>query len=72
MFKSVCPIGTCPGILYGQTKVHKTVMNNIPQFRPILLAINTPVSLIKKLADINLCLTNLANRCLTDTGTNIT
>ena len=37
------PIGTRPGILYGQPKVHKTVINNIPQFRPILSAINTPV-----------------------------
>ena len=40
-FKSICPIGTRPGILYGQPKVHKTVINNIPQFRPILSAINT-------------------------------
>ena len=39
-FKSICPIGTRPGILYGQPKVHKTVINNIPQFRPILSAIN--------------------------------
>ena len=31
-FKSICPIGTRPGILYGQPKVHKTVINNIPQF----------------------------------------
>ena len=23
-FKSICPIDTCPGILYGQPKVHKT------------------------------------------------
>ena len=46
-FKSICPISTRPGILYGQPKVHKTVTNNIPQFRPILLAINT---LVYKLA----------------------
>ena len=31
-FKSICPIGTHPGILYGQPKVRKTVINNIPQF----------------------------------------
>ena len=37
------PIGTRPGILYGQPNVHKTVINKIPQFRPILSAINTPV-----------------------------
>ena len=29
-FKSICPIGTRPDILYGQPKVHKTVINNIP------------------------------------------
>ena len=42
------PIGTRPGILYGQPKVHKTVINNIPQFRPILSAINTPVYKLAK------------------------
>ena len=47
-FKSICPIGTRPGILYGQPKVHKTVINNIPQFRPILAAINTPVYKLAK------------------------
>ena len=46
-FKSICPIGTRPGILYGLPKVHKTVINNIPQFRSILSAINT---LVYKLA----------------------
>ena len=47
-FKSICPIGTRPGILYGQPKVHKTVINNIPQFRPLLLAIKTPVYKLAK------------------------
>ena len=47
-FKSICPSGTHPGILYGQPKVHKTVINNIPQFRPILSAINTPVYKLAK------------------------
>ena len=47
-FKSICPIGTRPGILYGQPKVHKTVTNSIPQFRPILSAINTPVYKLAK------------------------
>ena len=42
-FESICPIGTSPGILYGQPKVHKTVINNISQFRPILSAIDTPL-----------------------------
>ena len=35
-------------MLYGQPKVHKTVINNIPQFRPILSAINTPVYKLAK------------------------
>ena len=30
------------GILYGQGKVHKPVINNCPSFRPIVDAINTP------------------------------
>ena len=47
-FKSICPIGTRPGILYGQPKVHKTVINSIPQFRPILSAINIPVYKLAK------------------------
>ena len=47
-FKSICPIGTRPGILYSQPKVQKTVINNIPQFRPILSAINTPVDKLTK------------------------
>ena len=42
-FKSIFPIGTRPGILYGRRKVHITVINNIPQFRQILSAVNTPV-----------------------------
>ena len=41
-FDSICPVGTTPGILYGNPKVHKTVVNNAPKFRPILSAINTP------------------------------
>ena len=39
-FKRICPIGTRPGILYGQPKVHKTVINNVSQFRSILSAIH--------------------------------
>ena len=37
-----------PGILYGNPKVHKTVVNNTPKFRPILSAINTPTYLLAK------------------------
>ena len=41
-------MGTCTGILYGEPKVHKTVINNIPQFQPILSAIKTPVYKLAK------------------------
>ena len=41
-FKRICPIGFRPGILYGNPKVHKPVVNNTPKFQPILSAINTP------------------------------
>ena len=47
-FDSICPVGTTPGILYGNPKVHKTVVNNTPKFRPILSAINTPTYLLAK------------------------
>ena len=30
------------GILYGQAKVHKPVINNCPSFRPTLKGINPP------------------------------
>ena len=47
-FDSICPVGTMPGILYGNPKVHKTVVNNTPKFRPILSAINTPTYSLAK------------------------
>ena len=45
---SISPVETTPGILYGNPKVHKTVVNNTPKFRPILSAINTPTYLLAK------------------------
>ena len=52
-FKSICPIGisTCPGILYGLSKIRKIVIDNIPKFRPILSTIGTPVYKLAKLAN---------------------
>ena len=47
-YDSISPVGTTPGILYGNPKVHKTVVNNTPTFRPILSAINTPTCLLAK------------------------
>ena len=38
----ICPVGSRPGILYGNPKVHKPVVDNIPKFRPIISAINIP------------------------------
>ena len=43
-----CPVGTTPGIFYGNSKVHKTVVNNTPKFRPILSAANTPTYSLAK------------------------
>ena len=36
------PVGSRPGILYGNPKVHKPVVDNMPKLRPILSTINTP------------------------------
>ena len=47
-FDSICPVGTTPGILYGNPKVHKTVVSNTPKFRTVLSAINTPTYLLAK------------------------
>ena len=47
-FGNICPVGTTPCILYGNLKIHKTVVNNTPKFRPILPAINTPTYLLAK------------------------
>ena len=38
----ICPVGSRPGILYGNPKVHKPVVDNMPKFRPIFSGINTP------------------------------
>ena len=36
LYKKISPVGCCPGILYGQARVHKPVINNCPSFRPNL------------------------------------
>ena len=41
-YKSIKPIGSRPGILYGSGKIHKETRNGLPPFRPILSAIDTP------------------------------
>ena len=37
-----CPVGPRPGILHGNPEVRKPVNVNMPKFRPILPATNTP------------------------------
>ena len=41
-FLKICPVGSIPGILYSNPKVHKPVVDNMPNFRPILSTINPP------------------------------
>ena len=39
--KKLNPVGSRPGILYGLSKVHKSLVNGLPKMRPILSAIGT-------------------------------
>ena len=48
LYEKISPVGCRSGILYGQAKVHKSVINNCPSFRPILDAINTPSYKLEK------------------------
>ena len=41
-YKSIKPVGSRPGILYGLGKIHEETRNGLPPFRPILSAIGTP------------------------------
>ena len=41
-YKSIKPVGSRPGILYGLGKTHEETRNGIPPFRLILSAIGTP------------------------------
>ena len=47
--KSLKPVGTKPGVMYGSCEVHKASLGNCPPFRPILLALNI---LTYKLANV--------------------
>ena len=42
LYKKISPVGCRPGILYGQAKIHKPVINNFPSYISILDSINTP------------------------------
>ena len=39
--RSLKPVGTRPGIMYGLCKVHKDIIDNCLPFRPILSPVNT-------------------------------
>ena len=43
-YEDLYPMGSSPGILYDPAKIHKTVKDGVPPFRPILSAIATPTS----------------------------
>ena len=42
MHKSIKPVGTRPGTIYGICKVHKQEVDGCPPFRPILSVVQTP------------------------------
>ena len=46
--KNLFPVGSSSGILYGHAKIHKTVKDGVPPFRPILSAIATPTYKLSK------------------------
>ena len=41
-YDKIWPKDSRPEILYDNPKIHKSVVNNLPKFRPILSAINIP------------------------------
>ena len=47
-YKSMKPVGSRPGILYGLGKIHKETCNGIPLFCRILSAIDTPTYKLAK------------------------
>ena len=47
-YKSIKPVGSRPGILYGSSKIHKETRNGLRTFCPILSAIDTPTYKLAK------------------------
>ena len=41
LYKHLYPQGSQPGIMYGLSKIHESLVNGFPKLRPILSAINT-------------------------------
>ena len=46
--RSLKPVGTGPGVMYGLCKVHKDIIDNCPPFQPVLSVINTPTYKLAK------------------------
>ena len=46
--RSLKPVGTRPGMMYGLCKVRKDIIDNCPPFRPILSAIDAPIFKLAK------------------------
>ena len=47
-YKDLSPSCSRPAIIYASVKVHKTVTDGLPSFRPILSAIGTPTYKLAK------------------------
>ena len=47
-YKSIKPVGSSPGFLYGSCKINKETSNEVPPFHPILSAIDTPTYKLAK------------------------
>ena len=47
-YKSIKPVGSGPGILYGLDQIHKETRNGLPPFCPFLSAIGTPTYKLAK------------------------
>ena len=45
VYRELYPAGSKPGILCGLCKIHKSIVDGVPPFRPILSAIGTPTQL---------------------------
>ena len=46
--KSLKPVSSRPGVMYGSYKVYKASAGNFPPFRPVLSALNTPTYKLAK------------------------
>ena len=46
--RSLKPVGTRPGMMYGLCKARKDIIDNCPPFRPILSAIDAPIFKLAK------------------------